>query len=271
MASATPADETSAPVGMAFAPLNQDEQQQLGLDPSVKGVVVAQVTPGSRADESGVQSGDVIVRVGNQAVTSPSEAVGENPRRANTTRRRRCRCWSCGTARPIISRCNWARHEVRRAASGGQPPRPAPAINMKILLVEDNERVAGFLLKGLREQGHTVDHADNGRDGLFLATSETYDAIILDRVLPGGVEGLAIVEALRKTGNKTPILILSALGEVDDRIRGLRAGGDDYLAKPFALANWWRGWTHWSAARESAGPSRVWRSAICAWTRCRTP
>jgi two-component system OmpR family response regulator len=106
---------------------------------------------------------------------------------------------------------------------------------MKILLIEDNERMAGFLLKGLREQGHTVDHAGNGRDGLFLAGSEPYDAMILDRMLPGGVEGLAIVEALRATGNKTPILILSALGEVDDRIRGLRAGGDDYLAKPFAF------------------------------------
>jgi len=106
---------------------------------------------------------------------------------------------------------------------------------MKILLIEDNERMAGFLLKGLREQGHTVDYAGNGRDGLFLATSEPYDAMILDRMLPAGVEGLAIVEALRTTGNKTPILILSALGEVDDRIRGLRAGGDDYLAKPFAF------------------------------------
>ncbi len=106
---------------------------------------------------------------------------------------------------------------------------------MKILLVEDNERVVGFLLKGLREEGHTVDHAGNGRDGLFLASSETYDAIIMDRMLPRGIEGLAIVEALRATGNKTPILILSALGEVDDRIRGLRAGGDDYLAKPFAF------------------------------------
>jgi two-component system, OmpR family, response regulator len=106
---------------------------------------------------------------------------------------------------------------------------------MKILLIEDNERMAGFLLKGLREQGHTVDYAGNGRDGLFLATSEPYDAMILDRMLPAGVEGLTIVEALRTTGNKTPILIVSALGEVDDRIRGLRAGGDDYLAKPFAF------------------------------------
>jgi len=107
---------------------------------------------------------------------------------------------------------------------------------MKILLVEDNQRVAQFIAKGLREEGHAVDHADNGRDGLFLASSEPYDSIILDRMLPGGIDGLAIVEALRKTGNKTPILILSALGEVDDRIGGLRAGGDDYLTKPFAFA-----------------------------------
>ncbi|HYC13164.1 MAG TPA: response regulator transcription factor [Stellaceae bacterium] len=106
---------------------------------------------------------------------------------------------------------------------------------MKLLLVEDNPRVAQFVEKGLREEGHTVDHADNGRDGLFLATSERYDAIILDRMLPGGVDGLGIIESLRKTGNGTPILILSALGEVDDRVRGLRMGGDDYLTKPFAF------------------------------------
>jgi two-component system, OmpR family, response regulator len=106
---------------------------------------------------------------------------------------------------------------------------------MKALLVEDNARVAQFIAKGLREEGHTVDSADNGRDGLFLAATGQYDAIILDRLLPGGVDGLAIVESLRKMENKTPILILSALGEVDDRIRGLRAGGDDYLTKPFAF------------------------------------
>ena len=106
---------------------------------------------------------------------------------------------------------------------------------MKILLVEDNERVAQFVRKGLQEAGHTVDHAANGRDGLFMATTETYDVMILDRMLPGGIDGLGIIEALRKTGNRTPILILSALAEVDDRIKGLRAGGDDYLAKPFAF------------------------------------
>jgi two-component system, OmpR family, response regulator len=107
---------------------------------------------------------------------------------------------------------------------------------MKVLLVEDNERVAQFVRKGLGEEGYIVDHADNGRDGLFLAAAGRYDVIILDRILPGGIDGLGIVEALRRTDNKTPILILSALAEVDDRVRGLRAGGDDYLTKPFALA-----------------------------------
>jgi two-component system, OmpR family, response regulator len=106
---------------------------------------------------------------------------------------------------------------------------------MKILLIEDNDRVAQFIRKGLMEEGHTVDHADNGRDGLYFAAGTLYDVIILDRMLPGGVDGLGIVEALRKTENRTPILILSALAEVDDRIRGLRAGGDDYLTKPFAF------------------------------------
>lgn len=106
---------------------------------------------------------------------------------------------------------------------------------MKLLIVEDNERVAHFLKKGLSEAGHTADHADNGRDGMFLAVSESYDAIIMDRMLPGNIDGLAIIETLRKDGNKTPILILSALSDVDDRIRGLKSGGDDYLVKPFAF------------------------------------
>jgi len=106
---------------------------------------------------------------------------------------------------------------------------------VKILVVEDNERVAQFLTKGLREAGHTVEHANNGRDGLFLAASEPHDVIIMDRMLPGNVDGLGIIEALRQAGNRTPILILSALDAVDERIKGLRSGGDDYLTKPFAF------------------------------------
>lgn len=106
---------------------------------------------------------------------------------------------------------------------------------MKVLLVEDNQRVSQFIVKGLAESGHTVDHADNGRDGMFLAASEHYDAIVMDRMLPGGIDGIAIIETLRKTGNRVPILILSALSDVDERIHGLRSGGDDYLTKPFAF------------------------------------
>ena len=106
---------------------------------------------------------------------------------------------------------------------------------MKMLLVEDNERVTRFVTKGLQEAGHTADHADNGRDGLFLAASERYDVIVMDRMLPGNIDGLSLISALRQSGNQTPILILSALADVDERIKGLRAGGDDYLTKPFAF------------------------------------
>jgi len=106
----------------------------------------------------------------------------------------------------------------------------------RILVVEDDKDVAGFVVKGLKEAGHVVEHADNGRDGLFLAASENFDAIVLDRMLPGGVDGLRLLETLRGQNNNTPVLFLSALAQVDDRVRGLKAGGDDYLTKPFAFA-----------------------------------
>jgi two-component system OmpR family response regulator len=107
---------------------------------------------------------------------------------------------------------------------------------MRILVVEDDKDVAGFVLKGLREAGHNVEHADNGRDGLFMAASETFDAIVLDRMLPGGIDGLRLLETLRAQDNNTPVLFLSAMAQVDDRVKGLKAGGDDYLTKPFAFA-----------------------------------
>ena len=107
---------------------------------------------------------------------------------------------------------------------------------MRILLVEDDKEVAGFVVKGLREAGHLVEHADNGRDGLFIATGQEFDAIILDRMLPGGVDGLRVLETLRGQDNHTPVLFLSAMAQVDDRVRGLKAGGDDYLTKPFAFS-----------------------------------
>ncbi|WP_428374778.1 response regulator transcription factor [Lichenicoccus sp.] len=107
---------------------------------------------------------------------------------------------------------------------------------MRILLVEDDPTVRGFVAKGLKEAGHLVEQADNGKDGLFLAVSETFDTIILDRMLPGGIDGLRLLETLRAQSNATPVLLLSALAQVDERVAGLKAGGDDYLTKPFAFS-----------------------------------
>lgn len=106
---------------------------------------------------------------------------------------------------------------------------------MQILLIEDDERVGAFVEKGLREHGHQVTRRTDGRAGLIAAASGEYDAIVLDRMLPQ-VDGLTILQTIRATGDQTPILILSALGDTDERVKGLRAGGDDYLAKPFALS-----------------------------------
>ena len=106
---------------------------------------------------------------------------------------------------------------------------------MKVLLIEDDKETSSYVARGLREQGHVVDVAATGRDGLFLATDGGHDVLIVDRMLPG-VDGIGLVQTLRQTGIKAPVLFLTALGGVGDRVRGLEAGGDDYLVKPFAFA-----------------------------------
>jgi two-component system, OmpR family, response regulator len=106
---------------------------------------------------------------------------------------------------------------------------------VRILVIEDDKDVASFIRNGLTQAGCKVDHAADGRDGLFLATTESYDALVVDRMLPG-IDGLTVIRTLRASSNTTPVLILSALGEVDDRVKGLKAGGDDYLVKPFAFS-----------------------------------
>jgi len=106
---------------------------------------------------------------------------------------------------------------------------------MKILIIEDDAQVLGFIQKGLNEAGHQFESSDCGCDGLKLAQNRKYDAIILDRMLPK-LDGLEIIKTLRRSDDKTPILILSALGDVDNRVLGLKTGGDDYLVKPFAFA-----------------------------------
>ena len=104
---------------------------------------------------------------------------------------------------------------------------------MRVLVIEDDATVASFLARSLRGDGHVVDHAADGQIGLDLASRDNYDIMIIDRMLPR-VDGLTVVRTVRDDGNQTPVLILSALGEVDDKVHGLKAGGDDYLVKPFA-------------------------------------
>jgi two-component system OmpR family response regulator len=106
---------------------------------------------------------------------------------------------------------------------------------MRILLIEDDARVASYVVKGLTEAGHRVEHEPDGRLGLYRVAAETYDVVVLDRMLPS-VDGLTILRTMRGAGNGTPVLILSALAEVDERVRGLRAGSDDYMTKPFAMS-----------------------------------
>jgi two-component system, OmpR family, response regulator len=106
---------------------------------------------------------------------------------------------------------------------------------MRVLVIEDDSDTRDFIVQGLNESGHPADSTGDGKEGLLLALEREYDAIVLDRMLPG-LDGLSIVKTLRAEGRRTPILILSALGEVDDRVEGLTRGGDDYLVKPFAFS-----------------------------------
>ena len=105
---------------------------------------------------------------------------------------------------------------------------------MRILVIEDDREAAGYMVKGLAESGHVADHAADGEDGFAMASEGIYDLLIVDRMLPK-LDGLTLVERLRAEGRPEPILFLSALGDVDDRVKGLRAGGDDYLTKPYAF------------------------------------
>lgn len=105
---------------------------------------------------------------------------------------------------------------------------------LRILIIEDDAEASAYLARGLKELGHVADQAFDGDQGLELATASTYDVLIVDRMLPKR-DGLSVIGELRKSGNHTPVLILSALGQVDDRVKGLKAGGDDYLPKPYAF------------------------------------
>ena len=114
-------------------------------------------------------------------------------------------------------------------------------MSLHCLIIEDEADTARFVSNGLKEAGYTVTWCQKSVEGLDIATGEQWDIIILDRMLPGNIDGLSIVKTLRELGKTTPVLILSALASLDERVRGLREGGDDYLTKPFAFSELLRG------------------------------
>jgi two-component system OmpR family response regulator len=130
------------------------------------------------------------------------------------------------------------RHHIGRVA--GVPDRRNGhfryiLLAMRLLIIEDDRAAADYLVKAFREVGHVADQAADGEDGLDLALTGQYDVLVIDRMLPR-LDGLAVIGTLRGKGSQTPVLILSALGQVDDRVKGLRAGGDDYLPKPYSFS-----------------------------------
>ena len=127
--------------------------------------------------------------------------------------------------------CKW---DVRMLASS-QIRTWQPGELMRVLVIEDDRETAQFLRKALKESGHAADIAEDGETGLSLAQEGNYDVLIVDRMLPR-LDGLSAIKEMRAKGMRTPVLILSALGDVDDRVKGLRAGGDDYLTKPYAYS-----------------------------------
>ncbi len=118
---------------------------------------------------------------------------------------------------------------------GHTSEREAHSVSARILLVEDDSQIADYIARGLDQEGFVVDRADNGRDGLFMATDSQFDVVVLDRMLPA-MDGLTVLKAMRAAEVDTPVLMLSALGSTDDRVSGLTAGADDYLGKPFSFA-----------------------------------
>jgi two-component system OmpR family response regulator len=213
------------------------------------GAAIAEVNKGGPAARAGLRAGDLVVSINGELVENTRELVravsGVNPgtvahlrvRRGNQTVELAVVVGRRPPEQPQVAEPDQS-SVVSRRSSGKRGGRNfgRGLIAMRILLVEDDPTVAGFVVKGLREAGHVVEHADNGRDGLFMAASEVFDTIILDRMLPGGIDGIRLLETLRSQNNSTPVLLLSALAQVDERVAGLKAGGDDYLTKPFAFS-----------------------------------
>lgn len=138
--------------------------------------------------------------------------------------------------RGVLAFYTWPYSQRQVRVSGGvSAANGVPGLPMKLLLVEDDAETAAFVLRGFRERGYALDHAQNGRDGLYLAIEGSYDVLVVDRMLHT-MDGLSMVKALRSAGVATPVLFLTTMSGIDDRVEGLEAGGDDYLVKPYAFS-----------------------------------
>ena len=155
---------------------------------------------------------------------------------------------------------------MRWAAVGARTPVRDSRI-MRILIVEDDADTRAFVAQGLGQAGHQVAVSADGRDGLFQATGGGFDAIVVDRMLPG-LDGLALVRALRAAGDATPVLMLTAVGGIADRVEGLEGGADDYLVKPFAFPSWPHASTRWRAGRHRAATTRTCSGSATSCSTC---
>src|SRR3954463_4976287 len=164
-----------------------------------------------------------------------SRPAWRKPRRAA---RPACCCWwRAARAAPALSPSTLIKPDISEGADNLRALflfLSALGEGMRILVIEDDVEAQRYLVQGLKESGHVVDEAGDGETGLNLALSRSYDVAVIDRMLPG-LDGLRVVAEMREHGNITPVLFLSALSEVDDRVKGLKAGGDDYLTKPYAF------------------------------------
>ena len=240
-------------LGLAVRPLAPEEKRQAETD----GDLLVEDVDGPAA-AAGVRPGDIILGVNGKPVKSLDELKSAAKKRSWQSRRAADRARQRADLRAGAGRLSSVSRRLRSGLSSECACRRSwPASRcldgcrgiailrsvlerdrchaMRLLLIEDDLQAAEYLVKGLRENGYTVEHSADGRDGLAKATQRDWDVIIADRQLPH-VDGLAIIGRLREQGDRTPVLILSALGTVDDRVHGLRAGGDDYLTKPFAFS-----------------------------------
>ena len=236
-----PDDQSAAPVtsttGLTLVPNG-------GAD---GGVLVQDVNPNSIAADKGFAVGDTILEVSGTKVANGKQFEDALKAVSASGQRRRDHQGPPRRCHPLHRPAADGRREQLTVTSLTGPGAPAPGPGfielcssqhycgaMKVLLIEDDREAASYLIQALDEAGHVTHHASDGETGYAMASSMDYDVLIVDRMLPRR-DGLSIIESLRAEGNKTPVLILSALAEVDDRVTGLRAGGDDYLPKPYAF------------------------------------